>query len=211
MTTWILYPSEPQQRRNTIVRDGLVVASLALLAWIARRVFTLVDRLSAVTDAVNDAGSSVQNGFGAAADALVGTPLIGEDIASALQAAGAESGGSVVSLALTGDTAIHRLALVLGWLTFLVPAVFLLVLYIPMRVAQIRRMRASQRMFRKEWDPERRRLLAMRAAMSLPVDHLLAYSDDPIGDLVRGDHDALVTALLADAGLAPAAAGRMGA
>ena len=46
----------------------------------------------------------------------------------------------------------------------------------------------------------------MRAAMSLPVDHLLDYTDDPIGDLVRGDLNALVEALLADAGLAPAAA-----
>lgn len=210
MTAWTLYPSEPQQRRNTIVRDALVIATLALLAWIARRVFTLVDRLSAVTDAVNDAGSSVQNGFGAAADALAGTPLIGDEIASALQIAGSESGGNVVSLALTGDTAIHRLALALGWLTFLVPALFLLVLYIPMRMAQIRRLRASKRMFGNEWDPERRRLLAMRAAMSLPVDHLLDYSDDPIGDLVRGDYDALVAALLADAGLAPAPAGTLG-
>jgi hypothetical protein len=111
----------------------------------------------------------------------------------------------VVELALTGDTAIHRLALVLGWLTFLVPVAFLLVLYIPIRVAQVRRLRASQMVYRDQHNPERRRLLAMRAAMSLPVDHLLDYTSDPIGDLVRGDHGALVEALLADAGLAPLA------
>ena len=60
--------------------------------------------------------------------------------------------------------------------------------------------------FRDERDPQRRQLLAMRAAMSLPADHLLKYSSDPIGDLVRGEHDALVKALLADAGLSPAIA-----
>lgn len=203
-TPWSLYPSEPQQRRATITRDLLVIASVVVLAWIGRRVFVLVERLNAVTDAVNSAGNSVQNGFGVAADALSGTPLVGDELASALQTAGAESGGNVVSLALTGDTAIHRLALVVGWVTFLVPTLFIVVLYVPLRVGQIRRRRASSRVFRDEHDPERRRLLAMRAAMSLPVDHLLEYSDDPIGDLVSGDHDALVRALLADAGLAPA-------
>ena len=202
---WILFPSERRQRRATISRDVLVVVSLAVLAWMGRRVFVLVDRLSAVTDAVGNAGSSVQDGFGSAADALSGVPVVGDQLASALQTAGAQSGGNVVELALTGDTAIHRLALALGWLTFLVPAAFLLVLYIPIRVAQIKRLRASRRVYRDEHDPERRRLLAMRAAMSLPVDHLLDYTADPIGDLVRGELDALVEALLADAGLASAA------
>jgi len=103
--SWSLYPSEPRQRRATIVRDVLTLAALTFLAWLGRRVYQLVDNLSVVTDSV-----------------------------------------------------------------------------------------------------ERRQLLAMRAAISLPADHLLKYSPDPMGDLVRGDYDALVKALLADAGLAPAVA-----
>jgi hypothetical protein len=202
---WHFYPSESRQRRNTVVRDVLVVIAIAVMAWLGHRVFVLVDGVRAVTDAARDAGESVQNGFGSAADLVAGTPVIGDDLASALQSAGSQSGGNVVELALTGDTAIHRLALALGWLTFLIPVVFLLVLYVPLRLAQMRRLRASASVYRDEHNPERRRLLAMRAAMSLPVDHLLDYSDDPIGDLVRGEHDALVEALLADAGLAPVA------
>jgi hypothetical protein len=187
------------------VRDVLAVLALVFLAWLGRRVYRLVDDLRVVTEAVNGAGSSVQNGFGAAADAVSGTPVIGDDIAGALQSAGAASGGNVIELAVTGDTAIHRLALLLGLLTFLIPALILLLLYIPMRVGQTRRLRSSRLLFRDEYNPERRRILAMRAAMSLPADHLLKYSPDPIGDLVRGDHDALVAALLAEAGLAPTA------
>jgi hypothetical protein len=121
-----------------------------------------------------------------------------------LELAGGASGGNVVELALTGDTAIHRLALALGLLTFLIPTLILLLLYLPMRVGMTRRLRASRLVYRDEYNPERRRLLAMRAAMSLPADHLLKFSPDPIGDLVRGDHDALVAALLSEAGLAPA-------
>lgn len=199
-----LYPTEPRQRRSTVVRDVLVTLALLLLAWLGRRVYVLVDDLRAVTDAVQDAGSSVQSGFGSAAELVAGTPVVGDDIAGALEAAGAASGGNVIELALTGDTAIHRLALVLGILTFLIPAAIVLVLYVPVRIAQVRRLRAALLVYRDEHDPERRRLLALRAALSLPVDDLVAFTRDPIGDLIRGDHDALVTALLADSGLAPA-------
>jgi len=202
--SWSPYPSEPRQRRSTIVRDVLALTALLFLAWLGRRVYGLVDNLSVVTDSVESAGASVQNGFGSAASALSGTPIVGDELAAALEAAGTASGGNVVDLALAGDTAIHRLALVLGLLTFAIPALILLVLYVPMRVGQTRRLRSSRLVYRDEHNAERRQLLAMRAAMSLPTDHLLKYSPDPIGDLVRGDHDALVEALLADAGLAPA-------
>lgn len=201
--SWSLYPSEARQRRSTIARDVLAILAIALLAWVGHRVYQLVDNLRAVTEAVTDAGSSVQGGFQTAADAISGTPLIGDDVADALEAAGAASGGNVIELALTGDSAIHRLALVLGWLTFLIPTLILLLLYIPMRVGQMRRLRASRLVYRDDFHPERRRMLAMRAAMSLPADHLLKFSADPIGDLVRGEHDALVAALLSEAGLAP--------
>lgn len=186
-----------------MIRDALVVLALLVLAWLGRGMFGLVDNLRAVTDAVDSAGSSVQDSFGAAAEVLSATPVVGDDIAGALESAGAASGGNVVDLALTGDTAIHRLALTLGVLTFVIPAAILLLLYIPMRVGQTRRLRASRQVYRDEHNPERRRLLAMRAALSLPTDHLVQFSPDPIGDLIRGDHDALVAALLEEAGLAP--------
>jgi len=201
--SWSPYPTEARQRRATISRDVLAILAIVLLAWLGRRVYQLVDDLRTVTDAVNNAGASVRDGFQTAADAVSATPLIGDDIAGALESAGDASGGNVVDLALTGDTAIHRLALALGLLTFLIPTLILLLLYIPMRVGQTRRLRASRLAYRDENNPERRRLLAMRAAMSLPADHLLKFSPDPIGDLLRGDHDALVAALLSEAGMAP--------
>lgn len=201
MSSTLIYPTEPRQRRSTIARDGLAALAVVLLAWLGRRVYRLVDDLRVVTDAIGDTGTSVQNGFGSAADALAGVPVVGDDLASALGSAGELSGGNVVDLALTGDTAIHRLALALGLLTFAIPTLILLVLYIPMRVAQTRRVTAAAQVFRDADVPERRRLLAMRAAMSLPVDHLLQYTSDPVGDLIREEHDHLVRALLEDAGL----------
>ena len=52
-------------------------------------------------------------------------------------------------------------------------------------------------------DPERRRLLAMRAAFSLPYDTLLSYSPDPLGALAAGDYEPLVRAMFEDSGLKP--------
>ena len=201
--SWSPYPSEPKQRTSTITKDTLVVALLAFLAWLGTRVYSLVNEVDVITEAVQGAGSSVQNGFGAAADAVSGTPVIGDDIAGALQAAGDASGGNVVDLALTGERAITQLAWGLGLLTFAIPAAILLALYLPVRIAQLRRLRGSRLVFREPADPERRRLLAERAAFSLPVDHLVRYTPDPLGDLLRADYDALVAALLEDAGLAP--------
>jgi hypothetical protein len=52
-------------------------------------------------------------------------------------------------------------------------------------------------------DPERRRLLAMRAAFGLSYGALLAYTRDPLGDLADGRYDPLVAAALDDAGIRP--------
>jgi hypothetical protein len=49
-------------------------------------------------------------------------------------------------------------------------------------------------------DPQRRRILAERAAFSLPYTRLLAYTPDPLGDLAAERYDSLVAAL-EDAGL----------
>jgi hypothetical protein len=50
-------------------------------------------------------------------------------------------------------------------------------------------------------DPQRRRVLAQRAAFSLPYGRLLQYTEDPLGDLAAERYDPLVAAALDDAGL----------
>ena len=52
---------------------------------------------------------------------------------------------------------------------------------------------------------ERRRLVAMRAAFSLPYGELLRFTPDPLGDLEAQRYDALVTAAFEDVGLRPQA------
>ena len=53
------------------------------------------------------------------------------------------------------------------------------------------------------FSPERRRLLAMRAAFGLPYGELLRFTKDPLGDTEAGRYDALVATKLEQAGLRP--------
>jgi hypothetical protein len=68
-------------------------------------------------------------------------------------------------------------------------------------VRQVRRLTDAARVLELPEDDEHRRLLASRAAFGLPYGTLLRHTDDPLGDLRAGRHDALVAAAFEDAGL----------
>ena len=202
-----LYPGSPSRRRASIVADLLTVAFLLLFAWIGWRLYQRVDAVTALALGVQDAGTSVQDGFASAAGAVDGLPVVGSSLGDALTGAGDLTGGNVVALGTQGEAAIHRVAVVAGWLVFLLPSAVLLVSYLPGRVRQVRIASIGERLLDDAGDPERQRLLAMRAAFSLPLDVLVRYTDDPIGDLLDGRHDRLLLALRGDAGLSPTSRG----
>ena len=196
-----LYPDIPSRRASTLARDLLTVALLVLLAWIALKVHDAVDRLAVLGEGVNEAGSSIEDGFEAAADAVDGTPIVGGELADGLRGAGEGSGGNVAELGQEGEDKTHQLADILGLVTFFVPATFLLLLVVPSRIAEVRRLAAAERVLLERDTPEQQRLMAMRAAFALPYGQLLTYTPDPLGDLEHGRYDALVEAVLEDAGL----------
>lgn len=197
-----LYPEQPGRRLDLIARDLAVVLALVLFALIAVKVHDAVDRLAVLGEGVESAGKGVSGGFGAAADAVDGTPLVGGSLADALRGAGEGSGGEVEDLGRGGASAAHDLATLLGFLFFALPAAVLLLFALPPRVRQVRRLNAAAQAV-GELSAERRRLLAMRAAFGLPYGELLRFTQDPLGDLEAGRYDALVAAELEQAGMRP--------
>jgi hypothetical protein len=195
------YPNIPSRRASTLGRDLLTLALLVLLAWIALKVHDAVDRLAVLGEGVNEAGSSIEDGFDSAADAVDGTPIVGGELADGLRGAGEGSGGNVAELGQEGEDKTHQLADILGLVTFFVPATFLVLRVVPSRIAQVRQLTAAERVLLQRETPERRRLIAMRAAFDLPYGQLLAHTRDPIGDLEQGRYDSLVEAVLEDVGL----------
>jgi hypothetical protein len=195
-----LYPELPAARLGTVSRDLLILALLLLFAWVAKEVHDAVDALAVLGQGVKSGGEAVQGGFDSAADAVDGTPVIGGELADGLRDAGGASGGNVAELGAEGEDKVHYLANLAGLITFAVPSLLVLLAALPPRMRQIKRLTAASHVLR-EPAGDRRRLLAMRAAFALPYGQLLQHTPDPIGDLAAGRYDALVEAVLEDAGL----------
>jgi hypothetical protein len=196
-----LYPELRGPRNRALIADLASIVLLVLFAWAGLKVHDAVDRLAVLGEGVQATGGAVQGGFDSAADAVDGTPVVGDDLADGLRSAGEGSGGEVEELGQEGEDSAHDLANLLGFVTFALPALLLLTRWLPGRIDQVRKLRAASSVLGERATEERRRLLAMRAAFSLPYGQLLAYTRDPLGDLEDGRYDALVAAALEDAGL----------
>jgi hypothetical protein len=197
-----LYPEQRAARVDAIARDLATVLALVLFALVALKVHDAVDKLAVLGDGVETAGKGVSSGFDSAADAVDGTPIVGDELGDAFRGAGEGTGGEVEELGRGGAGAAHDLADLLGLLFFGLPSAVLLLWALPPRVRQVRRLNEAVRAL-AELTPERRRLVAMRAAFGMPYGELLRFTPDPLGDLEAGRYDALVAAELDRAGLRP--------
>ena len=72
-----IYPDTPNERGRAVSRDALTLLALFVLAWLALKVHDAVDELAVLGAGVRDTGDAVQDGFGAAADAVCGVPVVG--------------------------------------------------------------------------------------------------------------------------------------
>jgi hypothetical protein len=196
-----LYPELRGPRARALVADVVSIVLLLVFAWAGLKVHDAVDRLAVLGEGVQATGGAVQGGFDSAADAVDGTPVVGDDLAEGLRSAGEGSGGEVTGLGEEGEESAHDLANILGFVTFALPSLLVLTGWLPGRVSQVRRLRAASEVLGERATEERQRLVASRAAFSLPYGQLLAYTRDPLGDLEDRRYDALVAAALEDAGL----------
>lgn len=197
-----IYPEVMRRRIPAVLLDLLAVLLILCFAKLGLAVNDAVDDVAGLGRGVQAAGGSVQTGFDKAGEAVSGVPLVGGGISDAFSGVGDATGGNAVELGRDGEQAVEHLASLLGWTTFLVPTLLLLIAVVPRRVRQIRRLNAAGRILRAGTEEERR-LLAMRAAFSLPYGTLIAHTSDPIGDLAAGDYDTLLAALYEDSGLEP--------
>lgn len=219
-----LYPASPRRRTATILGDLATLALVLLFAWLGVKVHDGVAELAglgrglqdagvAVGGTARDAAGAVRDGFGSAADAVDGAPLVGGEIADALRSAGesaagpvegtgVDSGERLTQVGRDAEATVYDTANLLGWLTFLIPSLLVLSRWLPSRVQLVRRLTGAARVLRAgPLDPERERELARRAAYGLPYDALLRHTRDPLGDLLAGRHAPLLAALGEDAGV----------
>jgi hypothetical protein len=195
-----LYPDTADDRGRAVARDALSLLTLFVLAWLALKVHDAVDKLAVLGTGVRQSGEVVQTGFERAGEAASGIPVVGGEVADALRDAGEGTGGEVAQAGTDGEERVHDLADLLGLVMFLVPAAVLLVTTLPARIRQVRELNAVDRLLDTSSEA-RRKLVAMRAAFSLPASELARHTRDPIGDLAAGRYDPLIEAAYDDAGL----------
>src|SRR5688572_28005877 len=200
-----LYPDTADDRGRAVARDALTILTLIVLAWLAIKVHNAVDALAVLGEGVTDSGEVVQSGFKSAGDAVDGVPVVGGELGDALRDAGSGTGGEVADAGRAGEERVHDLANLLGFLFFAIPGSILLLATLPGRIRQIRELNAAQRLLAEPASEERRRLIAMRAAFSLPARDLVRYTKDPLGDLEAGRYEPLLAAAYEAEGLAPPA------
>ena len=152
-----IYPDTPNERGRAVSRDALTLLALFVLGWLAIKVHNAVDELAVLGTGVRDTGDAVQNGFGAAADAVSDLPVVGGEVGDALRDAGEGTGGEVADAGRAGEERVHDLANLLGFLFFAIPASILLVLTVPGRVRQIRELNAAQNLLADPTSEERRK------------------------------------------------------
>ena len=183
-----LYPDTADDRGRAVAKDALVILTLIVLAWLGLKVHDAVDKLAVLGTGVHDSGQVVQDGFSAPPTRSTACPSWEATSANALRDAGEGTGGNVAQAGADGEQRVHDLANLLGFLMFAVPASILLVLTVPGRIRQIRELNATDRLLDVSTE-DRRRLVAMRAAFSLPAAELARHTRDPIGDLAAGHYD----------------------
>jgi hypothetical protein len=198
--TW--YSEIPARRTRQILGDAWLVLWSALWIWIAVRLHELVMNLAAPGLAVSESATDLSDRFASAGETLAGVPLIG----GALQSPFDGMSGASVSIAEAGQASADAVSVLARFLAIALAILGIAswaMLWVPIRVAFIRRATAARRFLDSTDDLD---LFALRAMARQPLHLLARISDDPAGAWRRGDRDViaeLASLELRSEGLAP--------
>lgn len=179
--TW--YSEIPARRTRQIAGDVWLVAWSALWIWAAVRLYDLVMNLAAPGLAVSSSATDLAGRFDDAGAAVGQVPLIGD----ALQSPFDGMGGAAIAIADAGQASADAVGLLARFLAVALAVLGIAswaMVWVPIRVAFIRRATAARRFLDSTDDLD---LFALRAMARQPLHLLARISDDPAGAWRRGD------------------------
>ena len=186
--TW--YSDIPGRRARQLAGDVWLVMWSLLWIWAGMRLYDLVMNLATPGLAIADGATDLAGNISEAGDSISEVPLVGETLSSPFDG----MSGAALAIADAGQAtadAVNLLARFLSIsLTFLAITSFAVV-WIPIRIAFIRRATAARRFVDANEDLD---LFALRAMARQPLHVLARISDDPAGAWRRGDR-AIIDAL----------------
>src|SRR3954453_6974166 len=162
-----LYPASSAGLARTLAGDLVVLLLLIVFAWMGVKVHNAIADLAGIGRGIQDSGrqiaattretaGAIENTFNGAAGQVQGLPLVGGDLANALREAptgvtdpirsnGDAQAARIVRLGVEEENRTYQVAKLVGWLTFLAPALVLLAWRVPPRVRPVLRMSAAWR------------------------------------------------------------------
>lgn len=201
--TW--YSEIPARRTRQLLGDAWLVLWSALWIWVALRLYDLIMNLAAPGLAVSSGATDLAGRFDDAGAAVGQVPLIGD----ALQSPFDGMGGAAIAIADAGQASADAVGLLARFLAVALAVLGIAswaMLWVPIRIAFIRRATAARRFLDSTDDLD---LFALRAMARQPLHLLARISDDPAGAWRRGDQAViaqLASLELRAEGLAPRAA-----
>ena len=178
-----LYSPRPGRLAGQIFGDLFVLLWTIGCAAVALAISQFVAVLAVPARETARTATRLMENMRDAGEQAARVPGVGSDLRQPFDSASV-SLGNVIASATQLEQSIERLALVGGWVTFLLPVAVVLALWLPRRVRFFRQARASQAFLDSSADLD---LFALRALASQPLYVLAGISDDPVRAWREGD------------------------
>jgi hypothetical protein len=183
----ILYARRSSKLVAQIAGDVFVVAWSVMWAVFGGLVQSAIAATAVPVSQGAQAAQRVSEDFQTAAEKAARVPAVGAQLRQPFDAA-VQRLDSVIAAADHEVDLIERAALVLGWLTFVIPVLVVLLAWLPRRIRFAREARAAERLLdaRPELD-----LFALRALATQPISRLAHLSLDPAAAWRSGDRQVI--------------------
>jgi hypothetical protein len=178
-----LYADTARLRFRQLATDLAVLGWVAIWAMAGLFTHRIVLRIAAPARALEGAGDELASSLDEAARRTESLPLLGGALAGPLDAAGAAA-SRLAAAGVAGQEATERLAVLLGLVVALAPALTVLARWLPGRVRWVREAAAARALVLRSDDLE---LFALRALVSRPLTELRAVDPAPGAAFARGD------------------------
>jgi hypothetical protein len=182
-----IYAKRPAMMIGQLVGDGFVVLWAIGWAIVAIFVHRVIEVLATPARETARTAMRLAENFRQAAAEAAKVPVAGEQMRRPLDAA-AGTLGNLIDSANDQVVSIERLALIVGWLVFLIPVATVVAFWLPRRIRFYRQAHASQVFLDSLADLD---LFALRAMAAQPLYVLAEISDDPVQAWRSGDREVI--------------------
>lgn len=182
-----IYASRPGRLIGQVFSDVFVIVWSVVWGLVGAFVNSAIGVLATPARETSRLAARLAGDLTDAADQAVKVPGVGEDLRRPFDSASSTMGNLVASANHQVDS-IERLALLIGWLVFLIPVSMVVAFWLPRRIRFYRQARASQQFIDSAADLD---LFALRAMSSQPLYVLAGISDDPVRDWRTGNREVI--------------------